>query len=65
MNVPNVAEILPEVDRFADQALNESNGKFVARVLYTQTIKRDLIPKDIMPVFQNIQTGKTYSTAET
>jgi len=62
MNVPNVAAILPQVDQFADQALN-GTGKFVARVLYIQPSKHDLTPKDVMPVFQNMQTGQTYSAA--
>jgi flagellin-like hook-associated protein FlgL len=60
MNVPNVAEILPQVDRFADQVLNGS-GNFVVRVLYVQTSTHDLTPTDVMPVFENLQTGQTYS----
>jgi hypothetical protein len=60
MDVPAVAQILPQVDRFADQVLN-GTGKFVVRMLYVQTSKHDLTPTDTKPVFQNLQTGQSYS----
>jgi hypothetical protein len=62
MNVPSVAEFLPQVDILADQVLN-GTGKFTARVLYIQPAKQGSTPRDVMPVFQNMQTGQTYSAA--
>lgn len=46
----------------ADQVLNGS-GKFTARVLYVQPTTRAVTPRDLMPIFQNLQTGQTYSGA--
>ncbi len=64
VDVTNVAEILPQVDQFADQVLN-GDGQFVARVLFINKLSGGVTPTDLRPTFQNMETGQSYSVAGT
>jgi hypothetical protein len=56
-SMPTVAQILPQLDHFADIKLN-GTGRFIARVLVLpEATASQVAPADPKPVFQNLQSG--------